>query len=206
MLDVAPYMFETRNSWLDRAAAGATVGVAAWVVARVILLPLLTAHGAQWSDVGLRSAFPALVGWMFLGFVLGAIANAVIASGRLPRRRSGATAPVRARIVIIGGGFAGHSTASALERTYALDRSVEITLVSDTNALLFTPMLAEVAGGSLEPAHIGSPLRTALRARRSCAGASRRSTSSGAPSSSATALCPTIISSSLSARSPATSG
>jgi NADH dehydrogenase len=38
-----------------------------------------------------------------------------------------------------------------------------LTLVSDTNALLFTPMLAEVAGGSLEAAHISSPLRTSLR-------------------------------------------
>jgi len=32
-------------------------------------------------------------------------------------------------------------------------------LVSDTNALLFTPMLAEVAGSSLEATHITSPLR-----------------------------------------------
>ena len=38
-----------------------------------------------------------------------------------------------------------------------------MTLVSETNALLFTPMLAEVAGGSLEAAHISSPLRTSLR-------------------------------------------
>src|SRR5262249_33512274 len=35
-------------------------------------------------------------------------------------------------------------------------------LVSDNNALLFTPMLAEVAGSSLEPTHISSPLRTSL--------------------------------------------
>jgi len=40
---------------------------------------------------------------------------------------------------------------------------VRFTLVSDTNALLFTPMLAEVAGSSLEPTHISSPLRTCLR-------------------------------------------
>ena len=34
--------------------------------------------------------------------------------------------------------------------------------MSETNALLFTPMLAEVAGSSLEPSHISTPLRTAL--------------------------------------------
>ena len=42
------------------------------------------------------------------------------------------------------------------------DPSVSISLVSETNALLFTPMLAEVAGSSLEPSHISTPLRTTL--------------------------------------------
>ena len=67
------------------------------------------------------------------------------------------------QILILGGGFAGMTTAATLERLCGADRSVALTLVSDTNALLFTPMLAEVAGSSLEPTHISSPLRTSLR-------------------------------------------
>src|SRR6185369_6808237 len=59
--------------------------------------------------------------------------------------------------------FAGVTTASTLEQLFGADPSVSITLVSDTNALLFTPMLAEVAGSSLEATHITSPLRTSLR-------------------------------------------
>jgi len=43
-----------------------------------------------------------------------------------------------------------------------LGGSALITLVSETNALLFTPMLAEVAGSSLEPSHITTPLRSSL--------------------------------------------
>jgi len=66
------------------------------------------------------------------------------------------------QIVILGGGFAGRTTAEYLEREFGADRSVAFTLLSDTNALLFTPMLAEVAGSSLEPTHISSPLRTSL--------------------------------------------
>jgi NADH dehydrogenase len=66
-------------------------------------------------------------------------------------------------IVILGGGFAGMATGGNLEREFGGDRSVAFTLVSETNALLFTPMLAEVAGSSLEPTHISSPLRTSLR-------------------------------------------
>lgn len=53
-------------------------------------------------------------------------------------------------------------TAESLEREFMHDRSVSITLVSETNALLFTPMLAEVAGSSLEPSHISTPLRSSL--------------------------------------------
>ena len=66
-------------------------------------------------------------------------------------------------IVILGGGFGGMTTAENLERVFGADRSIDFTLVSETNALLFTPMLAEVAGSSLEPTHISSPLRTSLR-------------------------------------------
>ena len=39
---------------------------------------------------------------------------------------------------------------------------VSLSLISDTNALLFTPMLAEVAGSNLEPSHISTPLRSSL--------------------------------------------
>ena len=70
------------------------------------------------------------------------------------------------RILILGGGFAGIGTASELERLFRNDPAVEFTLVSETNALLFTPMLAEVAASSLEPTHISSPVRTSLRRTR----------------------------------------
>ena len=66
------------------------------------------------------------------------------------------------RIVILGGGFAGMRTAECLEKQLRRDPAVSIALVSETNALLFTPMLAEVAGGSLEPSHISTPLRSSL--------------------------------------------
>lgn len=65
--------------------------------------------------------------------------------------------------MILGGGFAGATCARELARLLGADRSVDVTLVSDTNALLFTPMLAEVAGSSLEPTHISTPLRSTLR-------------------------------------------
>jgi NADH dehydrogenase len=66
-------------------------------------------------------------------------------------------------VVILGGGFGGMKTAEYLERILEKEDAASISLISDTNALLFTPMLAEVAGSSLEPSHISAPLRSALR-------------------------------------------
>ncbi len=66
-------------------------------------------------------------------------------------------------IVIIGGGFAGVTTAQELEKLFKNDGSVAITLISDTNALLFTPMLSDVASGSLKAEHISTPLRSLLQ-------------------------------------------
>jgi NADH:quinone reductase (non-electrogenic) len=66
-------------------------------------------------------------------------------------------------IVILGGGFAGVYTARALERKFLRDEEVEITLVSEENFMLFTPMLSEVPASSIEAKHIISPLRAFFR-------------------------------------------
>jgi NADH:ubiquinone reductase (H+-translocating) len=51
------------------------------------------------------------------------------------------------RIVIVGGGFAGVTLSEHLNRRVAQD--VEVVVISSANHLVFTPMLAEVAGRSL---------------------------------------------------------
>ncbi len=64
----------------------------------------------------------------------------------------------RPRVVIIGGGFAGVATARELERTGK--NEVDVTLVSRQNFMLFTPMLPEVATGSIDAQDIMQPLRS----------------------------------------------
>src|SRR5262245_62506035 len=67
------------------------------------------------------------------------------------------------RIVILGGGFAGTATALNLEKIHRHDPSVEITLIDSENFFTFTPLLAEVPSGSIQPNHIVVPLRVLLK-------------------------------------------
>ncbi len=154
----------------DSLMTGGAAGVSLWAVVSMIVVPVLRGDGAQWHAAELRTLFPALVGWVLFGALVGALVHALSA---LAVRRFGPesspTPPVLApptRIVILGGGFAGVTTAAYLETVFGADPTVSFSLLSDTNALLFTPMLAEVAASSLEASHISSPLRTSLRRTR----------------------------------------
>lgn len=66
---------------------------------------------------------------------------------------------IKKRILILGGGFAGIECARKLESYFMRDVSVEITLVSEDNFFLFTPMLPQVASGMIETRHIIIPIR-----------------------------------------------
>ncbi len=68
---------------------------------------------------------------------------------------------VKTRVLILGGGFGGFYAALALERQRAA--GLEVTLVTQENFFLFTPMLHEVAASDLDLTNIVSPLRKLLR-------------------------------------------
>ena len=69
----------------------------------------------------------------------------------------------KAKIIILGGGFAGLYAAMYLDKKLARRPDVEATLISRENFFLFTPMLHEVAGGDLYPADIVNPIRRVIR-------------------------------------------
>lgn len=70
------------------------------------------------------------------------------------------------RIIVLGGGFGGIAAAHQLDRQLRHDDNIDIVLVSDTNYLVYTPMLADVAGGTIEPRHAVPPVRSFLKKAR----------------------------------------
>src|SRR3954465_11555407 len=68
----------------------------------------------------------------------------------------------RARIVVLGGGFAGIYTAMELEKLMDGRDDFEIVLVNKENYFVFQPMLPEVISGSIGMLDVVSPIRRLL--------------------------------------------
>jgi len=74
----------------------------------------------------------------------------------------------KTRILILGGGFGGLYAALEFERR--CDPALEVTLVTQENFFLFTPMLHEVAASDLDLTNIVNPVRKLLRQVRTFVG------------------------------------
>jgi NADH:ubiquinone reductase (H+-translocating) len=71
----------------------------------------------------------------------------------------------RPSVVVVGAGFAGFYAARTLERLLPPEVA-ELTVISATDHLYYSPLLPEVAAGRLGPRQIAVPLHTGLRRAR----------------------------------------
>ncbi|MFI1397891.1 NAD(P)/FAD-dependent oxidoreductase [Streptomyces sp. NPDC020681] len=145
------------------ASGGVLIGLLGWMVWSLTVTPLVEGNVPTWSAEAAERAYAEFVGELLHGGLTGLVLHGLLAL-RARRRRSSVPAPVPCRkpqVVIVGGGFAGVETARRFEHLSLRGQQAEVTLISASNYLLFTPMLAEVASGALEPAHISAPIRSA---------------------------------------------
>jgi NADH dehydrogenase FAD-containing subunit len=77
---------------------------------------------------------------------------------RLALRRRDQANGAAPHVVVVGGGFGGIATVSALRRA-----ACRVTLVDRSNHSLFQPLLYQVATAALSPADIAVPIRSMLR-------------------------------------------
>ena len=152
------------GSYAAQITLGVTFGLLGWILGPLTIRQLAQGQAPDWSIAVASAGFPSLMGHMLYGALT--IAGLYLAvdrwGGGAPRVQSDerASGPVH-RIVVLGGGFGGMSAAQTLERMTRRRHDLEVTLVSQSNFLLFTPMLAEVASSALEAQHIAAPIRAA---------------------------------------------
>ena len=147
-------------------SGGLLFGMLWWILGPLTIGQYLVGSSPMWSLSEAGSSFPNLIGHIFFGGVLGLGFYIIVAL----YLRAQPESEIREQkddidlkhIVILGGGFGGVACAQRLSEIMMRERQKsEITLVSESNYLLFTPMLAEVASSALEARHISSPLRAA---------------------------------------------
>jgi NADH dehydrogenase len=98
----------------------------------------------------------------------GLIAGTVyLATRRTGQRPGGGDAPAARRgaprVLILGAGFGGLTTAIELGKLAKAGQALDVTLVDRINVHLFTPMLYQVATGLLEPGSVEYPTRAIAR-------------------------------------------
>jgi NADH dehydrogenase len=160
------FMTAAWGGYAEQIMGGLTLGVLMWLVITLMALPIATASGPRWTASAAAQTLPALVSYLLQGVLLGVASRRFVPTvqAAVPAAPSASAQPLtQRRVVILGGGFAGVTTAQQLERLFGNEPDVEIVLVSDTNHLLFTPMLSEVAAGGVEAPHITPALRAFFR-------------------------------------------
>lgn len=70
------------------------------------------------------------------------------------------------RIIVLGGGFAGVKCTKELQKGLKSNSNTEIIMISEDNFLLFTPMLPQVASGTIQTRNIVMPIRTIIKKAR----------------------------------------
>ena len=139
-------------------------GLMLWIIGPLTIGPALDGAAPTWSVEAASRHFPSLIAHLMYGGGVGVLLAVAARAGA----GRGADAPTPSqrdkqplRIVILGGGFAGMGAAQRFEELQRRDEMLDVTLVSRSNFLLFTPMLAEVASSGLDAQAISAPIRVA---------------------------------------------
>lgn len=151
------------NSHAENGATGLIIGIVLWFVWAISLQPFLVGRGESWQAAEAVTAVPKLISYLLMGGGIGTMYGLLFRwlaqpFKLLPPEQQ--AIEITKRVVIIGGGYAGVSAAQVLEKELTNDPHVGITLVSQNNFLIHTPMLSEVSASTVNAQNISPSLRS----------------------------------------------
>ena len=153
-----------RGEHASRITLALMAGLILWIIGPLTIGPALDGAAPTWSVEAASRRFPSLIAHLMYGGGLGvllALAARAGAGRGVDARAAPQSVKQPVRVVILGGGFAGMGAAQRFEELQRRDEMLDVTLVSRSNFLLFTPMLAEVASSGLDAQAISAPIRVA---------------------------------------------
>ena len=126
---------------------------------------------AAWGMFTGSYTYRQIAGMVFRPFSLLRLLVALFWEGSRSFLRKGGPAPRSVhvgekKVLILGSGFAGTYTLRHLVSAFNRNENVDITMVSDENFFLFSPLLHEAAVGGIEPRHVAYPIRRLHRRDR----------------------------------------
>ena len=153
-----------QNNVAENVSTGIVLGIILWFVWAISLQPFLVGKGQIWQAGEAVTAVPKLITYILqgglIGFCYGLIYEWLSKKIQLRSPDYSNRLTITKRVVIIGGGYAGVSAAQVLEKELAKDPQIGITLVSQNNYLIHTPMLSEVSASSVNAQNISPSLRS----------------------------------------------
>lgn len=152
-----------RHRHAENFMSGLPLGVIAWVVLGLTLFPLLAGTGFRWWTPLAAEVLPQLIAYLLQGALVGLVYGLVYEHFGQPLgllKPEKEVPPISTRVVVVGGGYAGAAAAQTLEQQLGYDPSVAISIVSETNYLIHTPMLSEVTASSVNAQNIVPTLRS----------------------------------------------
>ncbi|MBU3063907.1 NAD(P)/FAD-dependent oxidoreductase [Nocardia sp. NEAU-G5] len=138
---------------------GLLLGLLDWVAWNSTAVPLLSGHVPTWSIGAAVAGYDELVRTGLLGALVGVLYCGLAAAFGTDPEPAASRKP---HVVIVGGGFGGVAAARRMDALIARGLDINVTVISDSNSLLFTPLLVGVAAGALADRHVSAPVRAAL--------------------------------------------
>ena len=161
-------LFEIKaGDYIENMMSGIALAAIMWVLLGLTVLaqPIFSRGAPQLDAASAGQLFPLLVAYLLMGSLIGLLYALAYEQFAEPLNLhepelSSEPPPIMTRVLVLGGGYAGVAAAQAMEKELEEHPEVHITIVSENNYLIHTPMLSEVTSSAVSAQNIVPTLRS----------------------------------------------